>query len=417
MKILFTIIIILFFYNISSGQWVLQNTGTGFDISDISFPNAQTGYICGYGNMFYKTTNGGTSWANLSFPGTASNFDAVYFFTGQSGLLASTNDTIYKTSNGGVNWYNKFFIGYPVQNFQFFDSLSGYACGINRLSYTSNGGVNWTTSNINSNGALFFLNKNTGWTVNYIGSGISEILKTSNGGLNWTSQYTSVNFRNLYAVFFIDQNTGWASGYRHTIIKTTDGGQNWVTQNDQASASGLYSICFINPNTGWTVGDYYSANGASSYYTTNGGTNWTPTAGVISGGRLTKVRFNTSPVGWVAGQYGKVFKTLNNGGLTSVSFKESVPEKFSLSQNYPNPFNPITKIRFAIPLNVKREMSNVIIIIFDALGREIKTLLSEQLQTGIYEVTFDGSNLSSGIYFYKLTADEFSETKIMSLIK
>ena len=102
-------------------------------------------------------------------------------------------------------------------------------------------------------------------------------------------------------------------------------------------------------------------------------------------------------------------------GINQIS--SEVPEKFSLSQNYPNPFNPTTTIRFAIPSNVKSEMSNVRIIIYDALGREVQTLVNEKLSPGTYEVDFDGSNLPSGVYYYQLEAGSFSEAKKMVLIK
>jgi hypothetical protein len=93
-----------------------------------------------------------------------------------------------------------------------------------------------------------------------------------------------------------------------------------------------------------------------------------------------------------------------------------IPAKFSLSQNYPNPFNPNTKIRFDIPpSNGARGMSQL--IIYDILGREITTLVNEQLQPGTYEVEWDGTNYSSGVYFYKLITSEFSETRKMVLVK
>ena len=102
-------------------------------------------------------------------------------------------------------------------------------------------------------------------------------------------------------------------------------------------------------------------------------------------------------------------------GINQIS--SEVPEKYSLSQNYPNPFNPVTIIRFAIPSNVKSEMSNVKIIIYDVLGREVQTLINENLSPGIYEVDFDGSNFSSGVYYYTLSTNDFIETKRMVLIK
>jgi len=95
----------------------------------------------------------------------------------------------------------------------------------------------------------------------------------------------------------------------------------------------------------------------------------------------------------------------------------SVPDKFNLEQNYPNPFNPETKIRFSISSDVKSEMSNIKLSIFNILGKEVTVLVNKQLLPGSYEFTFDGSNLNSGIYFYKLTAGDFSETKKMMLVK
>ena len=90
----------------------------------------------------------------------------------------------------------------------------------------------------------------------------------------------------------------------------------------------------------------------------------------------------------------------------------TIPGEFSLFQNYPNPFNPVTKIRFAIPKTVFTTLK-----IYDMLGREIQTLVNESLKPGTYETTFDGSQYSSSVYFYKLITDGFTETKKMILIK
>jgi len=89
----------------------------------------------------------------------------------------------------------------------------------------------------------------------------------------------------------------------------------------------------------------------------------------------------------------------------------TVPEKFSLSQNYPNPFNPTTKIKFDIPSNVKGQMSNFKIIIYDVLGKEVTTLVNEQLKPGSYEVEWNAGNFASGIYYYVLKTDKYTDTK------
>ena len=96
------------------------------------------------------------------------------------------------------------------------------------------------------------------------------------------------------------------------------------------------------------------------------------------------------------------------GGIQTVE----IPNFYSLSQNYPNPFNPSTSIKFTMPKG-----DNVKLVVFDILGREVKTLVNEFKSSGSYEVNFDASTLSSGVYFYRLEAGEFTDTKRMLLVK
>jgi len=96
---------------------------------------------------------------------------------------------------------------------------------------------------------------------------------------------------------------------------------------------------------------------------------------------------------------------------------EAISTEFTLFQNYPNPFNPSTTIKYSIPNNMKSEMSNVKIVVFDILGNVVATLVNENKAAGNYEVKFDGSNLSSGVYFYKLQSGSFVQTKKFLLMK
>ena len=91
---------------------------------------------------------------------------------------------------------------------------------------------------------------------------------------------------------------------------------------------------------------------------------------------------------------------------------ERIPNDFMLSQNYPNPFNPVSKIKYRIP-----HRSMVKLQVFDILGNEISTLVNTEQTAGSYEVEFNGSNLASGIYFYRLNAGEFTSVKKMLLLK
>ncbi len=97
-------------------------------------------------------------------------------------------------------------------------------------------------------------------------------------------------------------------------------------------------------------------------------------------------------------------------GITQIN--SEVPGSFSLSQNYPNPFNPVTKFGFRIA-----DFGLVRFTVFDAIGREIEVLVNQQLQPGTYEVNWDASAYPSGVYYYRLEAGSFTETKKMALVK
>jgi len=152
---------------------------------------------------------------------------------------------------------------------------------------------------------------------------------------------------------------------RSIILKTTDGGVSWVRQNIIAS-SDLLDIHFINENTGV-----------------------------------------------VAGFYGTILRTTTAGepiGINKIG--SEFPVNYTLSQNYPNPFNPVTNIKFDLP-----KESFVKLIVYDILGRELESIVNEDLVEGVYEVSWDASNYSSGIYIYKLEVEDFVESKKMVLIK
>ena len=100
--------------------------------------------------------------------------------------------------------------------------------------------------------------------------------------------------------------------------------------------------------------------------------------------------------------------------ITSVNSNsfESTPTEYKLAQNYPNPFNPSTTISFAIP-----NKANVKLSVYSSLGEKVTELLNENLSAGNHQVSFDASNLSSGLYFYKISAGNFINVKKMMLIK
>jgi hypothetical protein len=105
-------------------------------------------------------------------------------------------------------------------------------------------------------------------------------------------------------------------------------------------------------------------------------------------------------------------RLLESATITSVAQHDRVPGEFRLEQNYPNPFNPATVISYQLAVN-----SFVTMRVFDLIGREVATLVNENLAAGNYDITFNAAGLSSGVYFYRLTADDMVQTRKMILQK
>jgi hypothetical protein len=125
------------------------------------------------------------------------------------------------------------------------------------------------------------------------------------------------------------------------------------------------------------------------------------------------VSFTDSDNGSVVGRWGTILRTINGG----VTFAEEgqideVPAVFLLRQNYPNPFNPATNIVFSLP-----RADYVTLKVYNILGQKVATLVNEKKEAGTYQVQFDGTALASGVYFYRITAGEFVETRKLVLVR
>jgi len=170
----------------------------------------------------------------------------------------------------------------------------------------------------------------------------------------------------------------------------------------------------IDSVKGWMCA-YNSATGGSDgkgfiYKTTNSGDSWVQE---WEGSIIKSDLFDLKPQGtaalWSVGNHNTILKYELPIGIIQSS---NIAKEYLLQQNYPNPFNPVTNIKFEIP-----ESRYSVLKIFNVVGEEVASLINGRLNAGSYEVTFDGSNLPSGVYFYRLTAGEFSEEKKMVLIK
>jgi len=210
------------------------------------------------------------------------------------------------------------------------------------------------------------------------------------------------------------------------ILKSIDNGNTWH-EKYKSSGKNFKSISFIDDKKGWTVGNY-----GIIISTLDGGETWVEEISPTSLD-LNKV-YNYEKFLWIIGQNGAILQR-DISNLVSVEIpNKTVPKSIILSQNYPNPFNPTTTINYSIPnssvilseaKNLKDFSSeapqndnvNVVLRVFDILGREVATLVNQNQKPGYYKLEFDASKLTSGVYFYQLNAGDFIESKKMLLLK
>lgn len=413
-KIFFILLIISSSINLysQSGWFQVNNPISKLRLLNIQFTSISTGYAVGNyapsgGGEILKTTNAGVNWQRIIFDSTYFIYD-ICFINDNTGYLetyVNSSFNAYKTTNGGINWNLQ--LSSPGNgNFKmkFFDVNTGFAAGKGNFVYrTTNGGINWISKTaillFDPTGIHFFDNKNL---VIYNGRCLNT---TTNCGDQWTlyTFYYTIGLT-LYSVHFFNNTTALNLSYGGEIFKTTNSGVNWFSIG--CLPSNLYSLVFLNTNTGYACGGAYNG---SIYKTTNGGYNWISQPVPISTG-FSAITFVNNLTGYVTEDFGsRILKTTNGGaGL----IKNISGESASLCQNYPNPFNPVTSIKYSVMSN-----QNVKLIVYDNLGREIETLVNEKQSPGTYEVKFDGSNITSGIYYYTLTAGEFKGTKKLILLK
>ncbi len=414
--------------------WQYVTTPVNTNIQELVFTDTSNGWGVHNSNGALRTTDGGYNWISISFADTTftTGYNGMYFINSSTGWAVGGSVQIRKTTNGGINWFkqNSAPVAGVLNSIYFFDANTGIAIGRKTASFnsfierTTNGGTNWTeiiatTASNNELHDQFWFDANNGWI-----SGRDVLLKTTNGGLNWTNLYANVpptsNGANaLLSIYFANQQTGWIGGSNidsKNIYKTTNAGANWVFQNNPVAA---YTYTQINDVKSLTADSCWAIHGTpvsgAIMFTTNGGTNW-----VIEEG--SNYWFDCIAVyqrikAWCGSSSGRVWYTYLQPPVGINGNTGRIPDSYILHQNYPNPFNPATKIKFSIPPSKGTRGMMTRLIVYDMLGREIKTLIDKELKAGEYEINFDASNYSSGIYFYTLSSGDFYETKKMILIK
>jgi photosystem II stability/assembly factor-like uncharacterized protein len=405
--------------------WFIQQIPVNKQISDIYFVDTLNGWAVASNPYsqdsayILKTTNGGTNWMINIF--MTHNLFAIKFIDLYTGYACGGwgIGKLYKTTNGGNNWNIILNNGSIFTDLWFINKDTGWVAdngpvpfGIGLLK-TTNGGINWTQqlSNAYMPEKLFFLNKDTGWVVSQGG----ELYRTNNSG-NTFNQIYDFGSTVIYNLYFTTIDTGWIIKF-HEILKTVNGGYNWILQTDPDTISGSAptDIVMMNSKLGYISTIY------SKIIKTYDGINWKKQN--APQGSYIKIFFTDSLHGWVSHNLNGIngtfdmAATIDGGGpvMQIINNNEQIAKDYKLFQNYPNPFNPLTNIKYQIT-----NSKFITLKVYTITGKEVSTLVNKKQTTGTYEINFDGGNLPSGVYFYRIQVEGgkgFTEVKKMVLLK
>lgn len=420
-RICFSIFLIL--YNsiaFSQGFWTEVISGVTTPLWSTSNINGNVAWVCGDNGVVLITTNSGYNWQNAGGNGIPSiSLYNIFGLSDQFALTSDDNGTLYRTTNRGINWTQVFTQPNGFINAVWMSSnLNGFMVGdpVNSrwsLFKTTNGGLNWDSSGLylQSSGSEAGWN-NSMWLYGnniWFGTSNSRIYYSSNGGTNWI-YFPLTSLPNSYAIGFNNNlQIGYAGG--ENLLKTTNNGFNWTVIT--APGSGTINSVAIDfqQNYAW-----FTRSNNSIYSSNNNGLNWTLQYTAPSG------NFNHMGMLRTLGtSIGLIYAVRSNGGISRCSgsiegvkiISGNIPKSFNLYQNYPNPFNSETHIKFETPKFSSNADENrgffIRLTIYNLYGQLVEKRVAEVIQPGTYEDIWNGSQFSSGVYFYRLTFEDPSK--------
>lgn len=411
--------------------------------------------LCIMGTLVALPTLLSAQWVQTSAP-SAPVIDVSS--AGSRLFLASRQEGVYTSTDEGASWAprnNNLLLKESLWHVSVFGDTVYAVSGalqkmhVNDTTWSGNYAGNSTRNAIDVSGATIH--------VGYLLTG--GIQRSTDAGGTWSfatiHQPPALGFG--FSQAFLNTGTALLVGHNFGIHRSTDGGATWDSVLAASPASSI--LCFLNHSSGLFAG---GISGASQILlqSTNNGVTWTSvlTTGMLAGNGISSLASSgqylfavvvgrgvyvsrVSPINWTLANTGLTSANLANtivimnnnvylaSGSASTGFgvwkrpvsqltavlpdaRDRVPTTLVLHQNYPNPFNPGTTISYQVPVT-----SHVYLSVHDMLGRKIAVLVNERREAGAHEVKFEGSNLASGVYIYRLQAGDRVQTKTLVLLK
>ena len=396
-------------------------------------PNNSSTLYAGF-NQVWKTTNRGNNWSSASQVLSSSiKLRSLAIAPSNSNVLYTADQTnMWKTTDGGATNWSTVTLPTTTNNVTYITvkntdpntlwiTYGGYTDG-SKVYESTNGGTSWTNISAglpNLPTMCIVYNKHaTDREVLFAGMDVGVYVK--DGANNWAS--FSTGLPNVV----VSELEIYYGGSPDKLRAGTFGRGLWETNIESALPVELSSFTStVNKNTvqlSWTTSNEINNKGFDIERKSDVNSVWQKSGYIEGKGNSNQSNdYSFSDTKLTTGKYQYRLKQIDfNGNIKYHKLSEEVtiglPDNFSLSQNYPNPFNPKTKIDYEIPIRGK-----VVIMIYNQLGQEMLNLINETKDAGYYTAEFDGSNLASGIYFYRisLTGERKSYSKMlkMALIK
>jgi len=385
----------------------------------------------GYGGIFMKSIDDGETWETtyIADKNVCPTVEDLCFLDENIGYAAQNNRAVSKTIDGGKTWTQimKDTIATSINNngVQFIDQNIGFVVGkgdnyVSAFYKTTDGGTNWSAligdpNLINELNTLHFFNENNG----VVAGDESSLAYTTNGGSSWTKVTPSgipTGQFDYNRIKFLNETFGLAVGEK--LIKSTDAGKTWQYVEVAGLPGTIEGVDIVDELTWYITGSKYL------FKTSDGGLSWSNIIDleIVTASTNYDVQVDENGFPLIVCGDSEIYTSAPVVISVEITANDRL-DSFVLEANYPNPFNPSTKIQYSIPVanGYDGALTNVILKVYDVLGQEVATLVNEAQKSGTYEVSFDASSLNrritTGIYIYRIQANEFVDTKKMMLIK
>ncbi len=386
--------------NTLNAQWIQNSQAFGGQVEAFASIGANL-FAASYGGGVFLSTDNGTSWKAVDSGLTSTNVwclaaSGTKLYAGTylgAGVYVSTNNgTTWNTANAGLNYQSVFQI--------LVDSTKLFA-GTDYGAYLStNGGGSWSLIGLGQYGST--LSFALGDTTLYAGTSYGEVYRWGNSPGNWTQTDTlySLSISSLAA-----SGSVLFAGSEY-VFRSSDRGAKWTTDSAGMPTGIVRTFTIIGTNifAGTDQGIYKSSINGEGWTAENTGLGAYPYDNIDAIIAFAGYLF----VGTNIGEYRRALSEVTGVPMS----QEGLPNRYALMQNYPNPFNPSTVINYQLP-----NSSFVTLKIYNVLGEEVVTLINGVEEAGYKSVLWSPNNIADGVYFYRLTAGSFSQTRKLLLVK